>query len=210
MTAQDYFSVGREISPQPSPSATPYSPITPNQDEPAAPRRIYLRTSALHAEYSPGHRAVSFSSWTRYSTSPITAPSGQLKASVLCKASGTSPSYDPPVSEWAFLGAGQPITMTGKPEVREKWSDWRQRRSPGGSPLSTKVGEEGSEGIDFRKRPIKRVSIESQLTRSIKTGSETDFETEKATMAAKKNRLEGLTCDDLPSAFDSDSEDDYI
>jgi hypothetical protein len=207
MAARDYFSIGREISPQREAVTTPHSSVTPTEDEVTAPRRIYLRTSTLHAENSPSHRAITSSHWTRYTTSPIPTPScGQLKASVLCKASGTSASYDPPANEWTFLGVGQPVNMTGKPEVREKWCEWRRRRSPGGPSRSASPTENAQEGIKFSRQPIKRVSMESELTRSIMTGSEM----EKTMTTAEKYGPEGMTCDDLPSAFDSDSEDDFI
>jgi hypothetical protein len=207
MPAQDYFSIGREISPQRSASTAPHSSVTLTEDESTAPRHIYLRTSALHAENSPSHRAVSFSSWTRYSRSAVHRPSyGQLKASVLCKASGTSPSYDPPIGEWTFLGFGQHINMTAKAEMRERWSDWRQRRSPGDSPRSVSPTKIAQQGIDFHRQQIMHLSVESQLTRDIIRCSEMQV----MVTTAKKYGFEEMTCGDLPSAFDSDSEDDSI
>ncbi|KAH4855000.1 hypothetical protein HBI16_156400 [Parastagonospora nodorum] len=135
----------------------------------------------------------------------MASPFGLLKASVLCKACGTSPSYDPPISEWVYLGADQPAHVEGEPEVREKWSDWRQRRSPGGLRMAVPgMYVEKNTELRFARQPIKRMSSESQLTRGIKMGLRAGNEV----TLADKYGLQGLTCEDLPSAFDSESDEE--
>jgi hypothetical protein len=81
---------------------------------------------------------------------------------------------------------------------------WRRRKGPGQSSMSTcsSFTSIEEEEITFTRQPIKRMSTESQLSESIKMG--------KGVSAVKKYRVEGLTCEHLPSAFedsDSDSED---
>lgn len=104
MSAQDYFSIahhGLDMPPELAVAPLYHSPL-----DRSAPRRIFLKPSTPDIDNLPSHHCISSSHWLRFSTSPVTAPSGQLKASVLCKGSGTSSSYDPPASEWVFLGAG--------------------------------------------------------------------------------------------------------
>lgn len=133
------------------------------------------------------------------------SPSGLLKASVLCKACGTSPSYDPPISEWVYLGADQPAHVDGKPEIRERWSDWRQRQSPSGVQMTVPgMHMEEKPELSFAKQPIKRMSTESQLTRGIKMGSHVGDEVR----LTDKYGFQGLTCEELPSAFDSESDEE--
>jgi hypothetical protein len=95
-----------------------------------------------------------------------------------------SPAYDPPASEWVYLGAQQPVSAKKPREVRRK-------RGSGSSSMSSSsscesVGE------------VKRGSGESVLSQGIK---------EKG-VGGKKKWLEGvMTVEDLPSAFD-DSDDE--
>lgn len=204
MAALDYFSTTHHGRPMP-----PVPPLYHSPFERSAPRRFFLKPSTSDIDTSPSHRRISSSSWLRFSTSPVATPSGQLKASLLCKGSGTSPSYDPPVSEWVYLGAGQLIFL-GKPEPRAKWHEWKRQkcpqnlsRLPSPSSLSSEVV---AEEFTFQKQPVKRLSNDSQLSKSMRMAS---FSDEGATTSAmKKYGLAGLTCEDLPSAFDSDDEED--
>jgi hypothetical protein len=186
--------------------------IMSNQDnssiERSAPRHIFLPPSATGAESSPSRRAISFSHWTRYSTTPINTPPGQLKASLLCKASGTSASYDPPLSEWTYLGADQPVKLQ-EAGPRMAWREWGRQKAPrSSSPLSqSMVSSSGDEdSIKFRKQNVKQPCTVSQLTMSTKEASTSDHG--MAVSTTKKYGLEGLSCADLPCAFDSDDEDE--
>jgi hypothetical protein len=210
MQAQDYFSLEHLESQVPLTASAMYAPkLTLRSDSvsPIASRRILLQLPSLDADASPICREVSFSSWTRYTTSPISTPAGQLKASLLCKASGMSPSNNPPADEWFYLGADQPLP-TGKPANMQQFR-WRQRKSPGQSSMSTcssftSIEEEGQ--ITFTRQPVKRMSTESQLSQSMKTASCSAKDI--GVSAAKKYGLEGLTCEELPSAFDDSDEDE--
>jgi hypothetical protein len=105
-----------------------------------------------------------------------------------------SPAYNPPASEWVYLGAQQPVSAKKPREVRRK-------RGSGSSSMSSSsscesVGE--VEVLVFEKREVKRGSGESVLSQGIK---------EKG-VGGKKKWLEGvMTVEDLPSAFD-DSDDE--
>ncbi|KAF2675860.1 hypothetical protein K458DRAFT_492827 [Lentithecium fluviatile CBS 122367] len=105
-------------------ASTPAIAATTNP-HPANPPRPQLRrnkTSAVHnarmreiirpwaelASTPPGCRAVSFSSWTRFSSDNRSKSSDELKASVLCAANGTMPDFNPPLLEQVYLGADQP------------------------------------------------------------------------------------------------------
>jgi hypothetical protein len=56
----------------------------------------------------------------------------------------------------------------------------------------------------FRRQPIKQPSLESQLTISVLAGPSRDLIGINLTM--RKYGLEEFTCEDLPSAFDSDDD----
>jgi hypothetical protein len=148
----------------------------------------------------PSSRAVSFSSWTHVTDSKPTTPFGELKASELCRGSGTTPTYDPPAHEWTYLGAEQPPLRCGKPS--EKRTGRRRQEIDGSWTTTTSASENGqaSAPTTFRKQAVKRVSTESQLTSSLRltTGKQ----------LTSRFGLQGLACEDLPSAFDSDSEDE--
>ena len=211
MSAQDYFSA-RPIAIGPRPEddfvaqyATHSKHARSTSRDSIASNPTFLRPCCSNLGTSPSQRAISFSSWTRYSPSAAPTPSGQLKASLLCKASGTTSSYDPPVSEWTFLGAGQPV-YSGKPFVRPGIHQ-RQKSSGSSSTLSSmSLASEQPGAITFSKQPVKRISMSSQLTASIK-GSSLGSIPEGTMSAVQRLGLEGMTCEDLPSAFD-DSDDE--
>ncbi|KAH7406370.1 hypothetical protein DE146DRAFT_607524 [Phaeosphaeria sp. MPI-PUGE-AT-0046c] len=187
----------------------PVPPLYHSPFERSAPRRIFLKPSTPDIDTSPSHRRISSSSWLNFNTSPVSMPSGQLKASLLCKGSGTSPSYDPPASEWVYLGAEQPVCV-GKPGLRTDWHEWKRQKGPTTSSRSASPSLRSSEvfveEFAFQKQPVKRLSNESQLSHWIKMAS---FSNQGVMMSAtKKYGLAGLTCEDLPSAFDSDDEEE--
>jgi hypothetical protein len=212
MDAQDYFSPTRVFAynrsthdsaihaplPQPCKRKT-------SAEHDAFMRRL-LRGWCEPSTTLPASRTVSFSSWTRVATPTAATPFGELKASVICKGSGTMLSYDPPASEWTYLGAEQPLNC-GKPAG---WTGNHRRQKGSGnfvSASSTSSGSELTEPITFRKQQPKRVCTESQLTGSIKSSINQCSQKEMATLADRVE-LDSMTCEDLPSAFDSDSEDD--
>jgi hypothetical protein len=81
-------------------------------------------------------------------------------------------------------------------------------RRRGKSPLRTELARNNmKETMEFPRHPVKRASTISQLTSSIDAASPDDKE-RGVTMTVNKYGLIGLTCEDLPSAFDSDSEDE--
>jgi hypothetical protein len=58
--------------------------------------------------------------------------------------------------------------------------------------------------MDFGRQPIRRTNWASQLTISILAAPSGSLV--NGNLTAKKHGLEGFTCEDLPSAFDSDDE----
>jgi hypothetical protein len=62
-----------------------------------------------------------------------------------------------------------------------------------------------TEPITFSKQQPKRVSTESQLTSSFRSLS--TLGTKGLATMAERLGLDSMTCEELPSAFDSDSED---
>jgi hypothetical protein len=174
MQTPDYFSLEYLDAYIPS-----TSPILALRSQPTPPRRI--------------PSAASFLDWTRFASTPLSSPLGSLKASVLCKDSGLSPSYDPPAAEWVYLGAPQPI-FTGKPR------DVRRKRGSGLSSMSSSSssGSIQEEVLVFEKVEVKKGSGVSVLSQGMR---------EKG-VGGKKKWLEGLTCDDLPSAYDDSNDEE--
>ena len=105
------------------------------------------------------------------------------------------------------MGAEQPLD-NGKPAARV--ACYRRQKSSGNFATTSSMGSESgmteTEPITFHKQQPKRVSTESQLTSSFKSVP-TIGPKGPATMAERLG-LEGMTCEELPSAFDSDSEDE--
>lgn len=182
----------RNVSPDLSDS------ITPN------PGYLHLRPCRGDLGTSPSQRAISFSSWTKNSPSAPCSPSGSLKASVRCGASGITQDFDPPKNEWTFLGADQPV-YTGKPFVRPGLHRRNTHFGSSSTLSSMTLADDQYDVITFTKQPLKRASTSSQLTASIKGVSLESIR--GGASAVKRLGQEGMTCEDLPSAFD-DSEDE--
>lgn len=163
--------------------------------------RSLLRKWCPPVDIQPSSRTVSFSSWTHVTDGKPTTPLGKLKTSKICKGSGTTPDYDPPRHEWTYLGTEQPPLRCGKPSERK--TGRRSQESNGSWTTATSASDGGqatSEPITFRKQPVKGVGTESQLTSSLKATIEKQ--------PTSRFGLQGFTCEELPSAFDSDDDEE--
>ncbi|KAF1846175.1 uncharacterized protein K460DRAFT_355888 [Cucurbitaria berberidis CBS 394.84] len=171
--------------------------------------RELLGSWGILSSTPPSCSAVSFSSWTRFTASTTsTTPPGELKASTLCKGSGLSASYDPPASEWAYLGADQPVGAENPEHIR-RTKNRRQRKTASWTTASSPSdGGRKSEPIQFRKQELKQVNTSSQLTTSIKMSAAPAKQLSKTETMMKRLGIEGMKCEELPSAFDSDSEEE--
>jgi hypothetical protein len=160
----------------------------------------------------PGCRTIASSNWNYLTSSPEqVTPTGELKASDLYRDRGMRSTYNPPTSEFCYLGVDQP-----KPDPRHNArpvQDLRKRKRGSSTSLAT-VSEQGDEGarpkpttspVLFTRQVLKRVNTSSELTRSFEMVS---IKEEKKPTLAEKFAFEGLNCEDLPSAFDSDDEEE--
>ncbi|KAJ4985608.1 hypothetical protein SVAN01_08883 [Stagonosporopsis vannaccii] len=216
MSQQDYFS---------------YQPAT-QADEPTSTKSTRPPLSAYSSskmrieawepmpETPPSCRTVSFSRWSRFTTSATSTPTGELKASKLCLNRGTSPTYNPPANEWTYLGTE---LQCGKPEAqrsrhrRQHSAQQYSQQSAGTCPslsstasTTTTSSTSATEPMDFRRRSVQRASTSSQLTQSFKASPIKGGREQPAGMLGLMARL-GLDAaegDELPSAFDSEDEDD--
>ncbi|KAF1940139.1 hypothetical protein EJ02DRAFT_297808, partial [Clathrospora elynae] len=155
---------------------------------------------------------------SRFTTSSAaTAPSGELKSSVLCRGGGLTASYDPPASEWVYLGVNQHQApapapsvnkANAKPSLFPKARNQRQRSSPTAG--ETREEDFKTEPMEFRKQALKRVNTNSQLTSHVERETFQRMPKKMSMMErmVKELGLQGVRCEELPSAFDSDSEDD--
>ncbi|KAH7066419.1 hypothetical protein BKA63DRAFT_524325 [Paraphoma chrysanthemicola] len=204
MTAQDYFSARPiAINSNASHNAAsggprPGNPERSTYTESRSSIRNFLRPWCPDITTPPSSSAVSFSSWTHFKATAATTPPGELKASVLCEASGTTPSYERPASEWTFLGANQPI-YEFQPGAKNS-EHRRQKSSKSWTTTSSTNGDTRAKAITFEKQPIKRISTSSQLTASLKSTSPVGSQG-AATATVNIFGLGGIMCEDLPSAL---------
>ncbi|KAI4636339.1 hypothetical protein J4E83_001293 [Alternaria metachromatica] len=160
----------------------------------------------------PGCRTIAFSQWGGFTAAPEqVTPTGELKASDLYMDRGMTSTFNPPTSEWCYLGVNQP-----KPDPRynvQPIPDLRKRKRNSSTSIAT-VSEQGDQGarpkptaspVRFTRQTLKRVNTNSELTRSFELVS---IKEEKKPTLAEKFAFEGLNCEDLPSAFDSDDEEE--
>ncbi|KAJ4364010.1 hypothetical protein N0V83_009465 [Neocucurbitaria cava] len=214
MIEQDSFSLARESSHHPASTFTEHGDITRQNhsqkssiESNAALRDLIKPWGAL--PFTPQScRTVSFSRWTRFTASSTTStPTSELKASTLCKASGLAPTYDPPTSEWVYLGADQPVNVVEPRSVLRQFEHRRQRSSASWATVSpASDGGEQSKPIQFRKQEVKPVNISSQLSNSFRTSPGACKQPSTMKMMLQRLGLENATCEELPSPFESDSE----
>lgn len=169
----------------------------------------------------PSCRTVSYSRWSRFTTSGSSTPTGQLKASKLCTNRGTSPTYNPPAKEWTYLGAEQ-LLRCGKPEAqrsrhrRQQSAQQYSQQSSGTCPSlsstasTTASSSSQTEPMDFRRRDVQRASTSSQLTESFKASPAKGGPEQPPGMLGLMARLglDTADCEELPSAFESEDEDE--
>ena len=180
-----------------------------SKEQNAAMREI-IKPWAYLPSIPPGCRAVSYSSWTKFSpSSDHTKSKADLSASVLCNSSGTSSDYNPPLFERTYLGVDQP-EIAGNPELKPR--DIHRRRPNSGSsrPTASSCPVTGSEAITFRKVSVRTVSTSSLLTESLRStpGAGLQRRDSGFGVIARELKARRLSASMLPSAFDSDSEDD--
>ena len=168
----------------------------------------------------PGCWTVSYSSWSKFRSSSESSKSkDDMLASVLWNSRGTSPDYNPPVTEWCNLGieAQAPAVVDSNTNARPIRKRERLRKSSGSaSSWSTacscgSIGLENEEnGISFMRVPVSKVSTSSLLTISFQSAPGTGLweRMSPSEVLAKEMKERMLQADMLPSAFDSDSEDE--
>jgi hypothetical protein len=116
-----------------------------------------------------GCRLVSFSSWTRFSSSTENKKtSDEMKASVLWAAAGKQPDFDPPILEWTNYGVDQSIKPGNPLEVNQSSQrHWHVRKQDSNN--STPTAQAVSEPITFAKQSVRWTSTCSLLSATIKT-----------------------------------------
>ncbi|KAF1831384.1 hypothetical protein BDW02DRAFT_556935 [Decorospora gaudefroyi] len=211
MSTEEYFSFAPEA---PYAADAPTASRKPSTSSNPSLRSLLVGTWTELPPIPATCRTVSFSSWRRFSAAPVRpTPKGGLKASDLCIDRGQTPDFDPPASEWCYLGVDQPPVDPKYQNLARARGQRRRPRQPQRTSTSSwaTVSEEGEEGtkpepikMNFSKRPLKRVNTNSLLTESFAMPAKE----EKVKTMAERLGLEGLTCEELPSAFDSDDEED--
>ncbi|KAJ4343408.1 hypothetical protein N0V95_006670 [Ascochyta clinopodiicola] len=216
MSQQDYFFYCPQTPKDDRRRTWPARPSLPERKSSIAMREIIAPWAEMPAT-PPSCRTVSFSRWSKFTASGCSTPTGELKASKLCANYGTSPAYNPPANEWTYLGTEQPLRC-GKPEAQRSQHRRRQssQQSSGTCPslsstASTTVSSDSqTEPMDFRRQDFKRASTSSQLTVSFKASPAKGGQEQPPGMLGLIARLglDALDCQELPSAFESEDEDD--
>jgi hypothetical protein len=158
-------------------------------------------------------RICSPSWWGFDASEASTASSANMTASVLCAPRGTTPDFNPPLFERVNLQVDQSPIECGnyKPE---RARGFQRRRSPLRNNVSWETVQ--SEAITFRKRaiPTGGSNTSSLLTESLKSESGAGLGKQEKEMEnpigifAKGIQGQKYSASMLPSAFDSDSEDE--
>jgi len=147
-----------------------------------------------------------------------------MKASVLLKACGTTPDYDPPLLERTNLGIDQSVVQCGKPKVPKMRQQHKGNEKRKGSSLSswtTAMSSEGSsvqdametEPIVFHKETFRKTPTSSLLTTGFKEVEVVQEKAEKKPKITEEMAREfgverlSISCLD-EDAFESDSEED--
>lgn len=181
-----------------------------------------------------GCRAVSYSSWRRFSatSSNRPRPSNEMTAAALLEANGLTAEFDPPVLERCDLSINEDIVgnptaeLPGFRYINQQYRNRRynQRlrskqfsRTSSTSSWSTLTSEDSSrsaasDSVLFQKQRVRPARTSSLLTMSFKgTPEEKSTEPSQAVLAriGKEFGIERLSINDLPEdAFESDSEDE--
>ncbi|KAH6639168.1 hypothetical protein C7974DRAFT_127036 [Boeremia exigua] len=220
MSQQDYFSF-KPVTPADERADTKSTrPEPPTRNSSKMTRDIIPPWAEMPAT-PPNCRTVSFSRWSRFTTSASSTPTGELKASKLCLNRGTSPSYNPPANEWTYLGAEQPLRC-GKPEAqrnrhrRQHSTQQNSQQSSGTCPslsstasTTTSTSSSATAPMEFRRRSVQRASTSSQLTESFKASPAKGRDHTPGMLGLMARLgLDAAEIDELPSAFDSDDDDD--
>lgn len=160
---------------------------------------------------------VMYSCWSRFkAVRTSTKSSEELKASVLWAPSGAVPGFNPPQDERFNMRPGRADADAHSPISCGVYCLGHQRvqsepQNNSWSTISSDEHSEGqSEGVTFKRKPIKATSTTSLLTRAIRRSMGDELVQEISPIGHFGNVLgkELLTADMLPSAFDSDSEDE--
>ncbi|KAJ4299941.1 hypothetical protein N0V90_005189 [Kalmusia sp. IMI 367209] len=173
----------------------------------------------------PGCRAISYSSWRRFSTASSSPKSAdEMTASTLCEASGLSRDFNPPLLERCDLRVaenivcGKPVTVERQrchPHVRHRSQTTNSSASSwttATSECSSQAASGRSEPIAFKKETVKRRNTNSLLTASFKAAEPKHSQRKvqpKVALAklGKEYGIQTLSIEDLPEdAFESDSE----
>ncbi|KAF1978921.1 hypothetical protein BU23DRAFT_595434 [Bimuria novae-zelandiae CBS 107.79] len=183
-----------------------------------------------------GCRAVSYSSWHRFSTASTNSKSSEkLRASVLLEEHGTTPDFDPPLLERCDLRVAEEVVRSNPNTARtlqrsssglyiayrRKYPCIQHAQSTRTSSTSswTTATSEGnpqpgtSEPITFEKRMVRPASTSSLLTASFKepVSKPKPAVTPKVALENIKKEfgMKDLSVEDLPEdAFETDSEDE--
>ncbi|KAJ4351953.1 uncharacterized protein N0V89_007298 [Didymosphaeria variabile] len=185
----------------------------------------------------PGCRAVSYSSWRRFSatSSNQSKSRNEMTASALLEVNGLAPEFDPPVLERCNLSIAEEV-LCGNPTAEQlpelpqvRYNVRGQRYHPRFQRTqSSRTSSTGSwttltsDGISppgapkpiaFKKQMVRPTRTSSLLTMGFKGSPKTSQRTEPPREAlvkiGKEFGIESLSIDDLPEdAFESDSENE--
>lgn len=224
MTSHDYITFSSSPSFRSHPATLEASidrPHYPERRNPVAQNEIMreiIRSWGGVPTTPPGCRAVSFSSWTRFSAKHRTKSSEEMKASILCAAAGTTPDYDPPLLERTYLGVDQ-TPHSVNPEKKDayyrrhhirKQACRNDARTSSNSPCGSR---EALGPITFRKEVVRKAPTNSLLTRSLSSQSSVDTEGQHPRITvdmAKEFGIKELSTSALSDVFGSDEEDSFI
>ena len=163
-----------------------------------------------------------YASWTRFTASDISSKSSEdMQASVLWVGAGTTPDFNPPKHERVYLGVdqqkpvqiGNPKEFKTEERVRRRRHHRPFRRVHSGlsSSWSTESSQSEPESFTFARQPVKSISTTSLLTQTLeekKRQAEAKQNINPVGILSKTLGEGALSASMLPSAWETDSEDE--
>ncbi|KAF2748429.1 hypothetical protein M011DRAFT_457748 [Sporormia fimetaria CBS 119925] len=161
-------------------------------------------------ESPPQCRSIIDCNWPKWSPSPRKALSKEdRKASVLCEGRGAIRDFNPPLLERTYLGVDQSPASDNERKPRRAHDRKKSSLRNSWSTVSSNAdAQELSGGISFVKTTVKATVTSSLLTQSFRSASEKRPNQSAGALGFFAKLGMEMNADELPSAFDSDSEDE--
>lgn len=169
MFAQDYIPFAPDTAPSTNERGIPQPAHLAHKASPASSAflRELLGPDMALSIMPPGCRTIAFSQWGGFTAAPEqVTPTGELKASDLYMDRGMTSTFNPPTSEWSYLGGNQPRYNA------QPIPDLRKRKRSSSTSLAT-VSEQGNQGARPKvRKSVYKLRVKQTLTSYVRLCSQ--------------------------------------